>query len=207
MKTDVLSAHHPVAYTHAIDVLTHGGLVAFPTDTIYGLATMLTDADVVDRLYIAKGRSTERVIAILIGKVSDMYQFVEGVTDKTERLIERFWPGPLTIIMKSRATLPENLAPAGQVGVRMPNHPVALRLLREAGPLAVTSASLTGRPFASTAQEVLDQLKGRIHLVLDGGPTPGYIPSTIVDFTNKQAEVLREGPISRQEIKEILQTE
>lgn len=200
MKTEVLRANHPIAFKHAVDVLKNGGLVAFPTDTIYGLATMLTDAESVERLYIAKGRSNERAIAILVSKITDLNQFIGDVSVQTNLLIQRFWPGPLTLILQSRTYLPENLAPAGQVGVRMPNHPVALRLLQEIGPLAVTSANLTGHPFASTAQQVLDQLQGRIHLVLDGGSTSGGIPSTIVDLTTAQTVVLREGPISRQEV-------
>lgn len=204
MKTEFLRTDHPIAFKHAVDVLKNGGLVAFPTDTIYGLATMLTNDEAIERLYIAKGRGHERAIAILVGKAADITKFAGGITANTEKLIQMFWPGPLTIILKGLPNLPDNLAPVGQIGVRMPNHPIALRLLEEIGPLAVTSANLTGHPFASTAQQVLDQLQGRIHLILDGGATSDGIPSTIVDLTTMQPEVIREGPISRLEIMEAL---
>jgi L-threonylcarbamoyladenylate synthase len=200
MKTELLRADHPIAFKHAVDVLKNGGLVAFPTDTVYGLATMLTDEEAVERLYIAKGRSNERAIAVLIGRIADLDQFVGSLPTPADWLIQRFWPGPLTLVLQGLPNLPENLAPGGQVGVRMPKHPVALRLLLEVGPLAVTSANLTGRPFAATAQQVLEQLQGRIHLVLDGGTIADSIPSTIVDLTSENPEVVREGAISRQEI-------
>lgn len=204
MKTELLRADHPIAFKHAVDVLKNSGLVAFPTDTVYGLATMHVDGESVERLYIAKGRSNERAIAILIGKITDLNHFVGDLPALADRLIRRFWPGPMTLVMQGLPNLPENLAPGGQVGVRMPNHPVALRLLQEVGPLAVTSANLTGRPFAASAQQVLDQLQGRVHLVLDGGTIPDGIPSTIVNLTSEPPQVLREGSISRQEIMEVI---
>ena len=204
MKTEVLRTDHPVALTKAVDVLKHGGLVAFPTDTVYGLASLPFEAEIIDRLYVVKGRNNQKAIAILIGQVSDLRKVTRLMTPLAERLAECFWPGPMTLIVPSAACLPPNLSPTPTVGVRMPNHPVALALLRLTGPLAVTSANLSGGENAKTAQEVLAQLNGKIHLVLDGGPTHGGVPSTVVDCTADQPVILRVGPISQEQLLEAL---
>jgi len=111
------------------------------------------------------------------------------------RLIARFWPGPLTVLVPKKPTLPEAISATSTVGVRVPNHEVARSLLQLAGPMAVTSANISGQADPTTAQQVFAQLGGRIPLILDGGETPGGIPSTLVDCTGDQIEVLREGPI------------
>jgi len=204
MKTEILRADHPVALPHAVDVLKHGGVVAFPTDTVYGLAALPFTAETVERLYFVKGRNNLKAIAILIGAVSDLGLVALAMTPLAESLAKRFWPGPMTLIVPSSPALPANLSPTPTVGVRMPNHPVALALLRQAGPLAVTSANLSGGANAKTVQEVLAQLDGRVHLVLDGGPTPGGVPSTVVDCTNAKPKIVRAGPITEQQIMEAL---
>lgn len=195
METEILSADHPAAYSHAADILKNGGLVAFPTDTVYGLAALPFEEITVERLSIAKGRNTERAIAVLLGEASEVGLVVGEWSLIARRLAERYWPGPLTIIAPRLSTLPVALAPDAGVGVRIPDHPVALSLLRQTGPLAVTSANLTGRDMTSTAQEVFEQMQGRIHLILDGGPAPNGVPSTVVDCTNTQMKILRTGPI------------
>ena len=153
---------------------------------------------------MVKGRNNQKAIAILIGAVSDLGLVTRIMTPLAENLARFFWPGPLTLIVPSSPALPVNLSPTPTVGVRMPDHPVALALLRQSGPLAVTSANLSGGENAKTAQEVLLQLDGRIHLVLDGGPTPGGVPSTVVDCTNKDPLVVRAGPITKEQIMEAL---
>lgn len=204
MKTEILRADHPIAINYAIDVLKHGGLVAFPTDTVYGLAAMPFEAETVERLYIAKGRNSERAIAILLGDISQMRMVAQKPGEIPMRLAERYWPGPLTLILPRLPTLPDVLTPTMGIGVRIPDHPVALGLLRLTGPLAVTSANLSGKGNANTTQEVKAQLNGRIHLILDGGPTPGGVPSTVIDCTGKEYHILREGPINLGELKSIL---
>ena len=126
------------------------------------------------------------------------------MNDMAMRLAQRFWPGPLTLVVAGHPSLPANLSPRPTVGVRMPDHPVALTLLRRAGPLAVTSANLSGAPNASTAQEVLAQLQGRVALILDGGKTPGGLPSTVLDCTGSQPVILRQGPITLEQIYAVL---
>lgn len=201
MKTDILRVDHPVALTHAVDVLNNGGLVVFPTDTVYGLAALPDTTEHVERLYTVKGRSSTRAIAILIGNSEDLVRVSSSLPEVVLRLAKRFWPGPLTLIVPRHPSLPDVLSPQPTIGVRMPNHAVALTLLRMTGPLAVTSANLSGQDNANTAQEALAQLKGRVHLILDGGRTPGGVPSTVVDCTTPELVILRKGPITLDELQ------
>jgi L-threonylcarbamoyladenylate synthase len=204
MQTEVLKADHPTALPHAADVLKHGGIVAFPTDTVYGLAALPTLEDSIESLYIIKGRSHVKAIAILMSHYSELDQVAKQISPLTEALAKNFWPGPLTLIVPRRARLPKNLSETNTIGVRVPDHPVTLRLLQMTGPLAVTSANLSGEANARTAREVLKQLDGRFHLLIDGGETPGGVPSTVVDCTGRVPEVLRTGPISEAQIKSIV---
>jgi L-threonylcarbamoyladenylate synthase len=204
MKTEVLKAGHPVVLHHAADILQNGGLVAFPTDTVYGLAALPFKAEYVERLYVVKGRNSERAIAVLLGDIDQIGQVAKEFTPSARRLAERFWPGPLTLIVPRLESLPKVLSSGPTIGVRIPDHPVALSLLRLVGPLAVTSANLSGQENANTAEEVLDQLEGRIHLLIDGGTTPGGVPSTVVDCTGPEIRVVREGPLSLLMLQEAL---
>lgn len=204
METIILKADHPSAYNHAHDVLRHGGLVAFPTDTVYGLAALPFKNETVDRLYIVKGRSHQKAIAILIGDTKDLKGISEAPGELATKLAAAFWPGPITLIVPRHPDLPERVSNLPTVAVRMPDHPVALDLLKLAGPLAVTSANLSGEKSAASAEEVTDQLSGRVHLVLDGGRSPGGVPSTVVDCTKEDPEILRPGPVTLDQIMEAL---
>jgi len=204
MKTTLLSAKDPYALRHAVDVLHNGGMVAFPTDTVYGLGSLAFDSMSVDRLYIAKGRSHEKAIAILINDVEQLSQVAQSLSESAIELAKQFWPGPLTLILQRHPNVPEAISPLTTVGVRVPDHLVARKLLAMAGPMAVTSANLSGESNANSAKEVMDQLGGRIHLILDGGRSPGGIPSTVVDCTTPEPVVLRTGPISIRDIKKTL---
>jgi L-threonylcarbamoyladenylate synthase len=201
MKTEIIKAEHPVSLIHAADVLRHGGLVAFPTDTVYGLASIPFEVSSIDRLFVAKGRNSNRAIAILVSEFEDLKKITLDIGEIAQRLAERFWPGPLTLVVPRNPTLPALISPNDTIGVRMPNHPVALALLHEIGPLAVTSANLSGNENPNTAQEVMDQLNGRIHLIIDGGTTGGGIPSTVVDCTAPDLVVLRSGPITMDDMR------
>ena len=204
MKTECISTEHPTAIQHAIDTLQHGGLVAFPTDTVYGLAAPVQDVESIERLYVVKGRNNTKAIAVLLGSTQDLDQVTLDLGPEAYKLAEKFWPGPLTLIVPRHPNLPDILAPLPTIGVRIPDHPFALALLKATGPLAVTSANLSGDKNTCTAQQVYKQLKGRVHLILDGGETPGGIPSTVIDCTTSTSEVLREGPITLKQIKKIL---
>ena len=201
MKTECLRADHPVALTHAVDVLKNGGLVVFATDKVYGLAALPDTTECVERLYTVKGRNSTRAIAVLIGNPEELDRVSISSTEMALRLAKRFWPGPLTLIVPRHPSLPDALSPQPTIGVRMPDHAVALALLRMTGPLAVTSPNLSGPDNTNTAQEALAQLKGRVHLVIDGGGTPGGIPSTGVGCTQTELGLLRKGPITLEELQ------
>lgn len=201
MKTIVISSDSHDAINNALDVLNSGGLVAFPTDTVYGVGALAFDGKAVESIYRAKDRPIEKAIPVLIADAADMEKVGMNVPEVAYKLAARFWPGPLTCLIPKKPTLPESVSANPTVGVRVPDHDVARALLRAAGPMAVTSANISGGHSPSTAQEVLAQLNGRIPLIIDGGRTPGGIPSTVVDCTTDKLMILREGPISLEEIQ------
>ena len=138
----------------------------------------------------------EKAITVLIGDAAELEKVGVDIPDMARRLATRFWPGPLTILVPKRADLPEAVSATETVGVRVPDHEVARELLRAVGPMAVTSANISGAQSPVTALEVYEQLAGRIALIVDGGRTPGGVPSTLVDCTLPELKILREGPIS-----------
>jgi L-threonylcarbamoyladenylate synthase len=204
VKTEVLTATNPENLSRALQVLKDGGIVAFPTDTVYGLGASIHLTDAILRIYEAKERSRENPIPILIANMSDFHRVALSPPTMARRLAKRYWPGPLTLVVWRKPTLPEEISASSTVGVRVPDHPVAQALLTIAGPLAVTSANKSTSPTTCTAEEVFDGLGGRIDLILDGGRTPGGEPSTVVDCTQASPRILREGPISEKEIREVL---
>jgi L-threonylcarbamoyladenylate synthase len=204
MNTEVIKSDHPIALQHAVDVLLNGGLVAFPTDTVYGLAALPTKTEFIERLYTVKGRESTRAIAVLISS-SEQLKETSVAPNKTAQILARnFWPGPLTLIVPRHPDLPEILSPLPTIGVRVPDHELALQLLRMTGPLGVTSANISGQDNTTTADEVLMQLDGRIHLLIDGGITPVSVPSTVVDCTTLEPVILRSGPISLADIQSVI---
>ena len=205
MNTEIIKSDHPVALPHAVDVLKHGGLVVFPTDTVYGLAALPVKDEYIERLYVVKGRDSTRAIAILISSPDELDEISNLPNDMAFRLARQFWPGPLTLIVPRHPNLPNSMSPNSTIGVRIPDHDFALKLLSMIGPLGVTSANISGRENTNTVKEVMNQLKGRVHLVIDGGQTSGGIPSTVVDCTTKEPRILRKGPIDIEEIKLAIQ--
>jgi len=204
MKTDILSAKDPQAIAWALVVLRRGGLVAFPTDTVYGIGALAFNNSAVRSIYTAKDRPVEKAIPVLFADPADLAKVTLEVSDAAARLAAHFWPGPLTLVVVKHPDLPESVSTTATVGVRVPDHPVARVLLRATGPMAVTSANLSGQPSPSTVKEVFAQLGGRIALIIDGGRTPGGVPSTVVDCVEAEPRVLREGPISKDEIQTFL---
>jgi L-threonylcarbamoyladenylate synthase len=202
MKTEIILAQDPLSLTRALEVLGKGGLVAFPTDTVYGVGAMAFDRKAVESIYTAKDRPGEKAIPILIGDVEDLKKVCPGLPELALKLAGRFWPGPLTLVVPKHPELSEAVSASGTVGVRMPDHPVARALLRLAGPMAVTSANISGRPSPTDAKEVFNQLGGRVALIIDGGKTPGGVPSTVVDCVGAEPKILRVGPIPDAQIHE-----
>ena len=200
MKTEILSANAPNAITRALEILLSGGLVAFPTDTVYGVGSLAFHQQAIESIYVAKDRPMEKAIPVLIGDNDDLIKVAEEIPVFAIKLIERFWPGPLTVLVPKKLTLPEAISATSTVGVRVPDHNVARGLLRLTGPMAVTSANISGQPSPTTARDVFAQLGGRIALIIDGGATPGGIPSTLVDCTGEEIQILREGPITKEQL-------
>lgn len=190
----------------ALDVIGAGGLVAFPTDTVYGLAANLHNEKAINNLFTAKGREMHKAIAVLVGSVEQLEEITPGFSDSAKTLASRFWPGALTLVVSRRSDLPDILSALPTIGVRMPDHPFTIQLLKATGPLAVTSANLSGAANPLTALDVLEQLGGQVDLILDGGRCPGGIPSTVVDCTVPDVKVLRQGAISSEEIHQALGT-
>ena len=200
IQTRIMSADNKEWLPRALEILRNGGLVAFPTDTVYGLGALAFDGKAVESIYLAKDRPVEKAIPVLIWDASDLEKISADIPERTRALASRFWPGPLTLLVPKKPTLPESVSATATVAVRVPDHAVARELLRAAGPMAVTSANLSGQASPSTAQEVLAQLNGRIDLILDGGTTPGGVPSTLVDCSSNEIKILRAGPITLAEL-------
>lgn len=201
MRTQVVSAKDSGALQAALAVLDAGGVLAFPTDTVYGLATRAEDPAVIEQLFEIKGRDRKQAIAVLMGQAEDLARVAESPSAQAMQLARTFWPGPLTLVVPRHPRLPQVLSPLPTIGVRIPDHPAAIALMKRSGPLAVTSANLSGQENACSAEEVLAQLDGRIDLLLDGGETPGGVPSTVVDTTGRQVKVLRQGPVTEVDIR------
>jgi len=195
MKTQVISATHPEAIALACEVIRSGGLIAFPTDTLYGLGCDPHLPTALQQIYAAKGRSASKAIPVLISRTDQLESLVSGLPEQSTRLMERWWPGALTLVLPKNPDLPPDLTPYPGLAVRMPDHPVALSLLDQTGPLAVTSANLSDHENPQDAQGVLAQLDGVVDLILDGGSLLGGQASTIIDCMASEPKLLREGPI------------
>ena len=188
----------------AARILAEGGLVAFPTDTVYGVGAHAFQAAAVERIYVAKIRPRDKAIPILLAQPDDLVLVAEEITEAAWVLAERFWPGGLTLVLPKTARVPDVVSAGGPtVAVRVPDHPAPLALIAALGaPLAATSANLSGDPSPVTAEGVEADLGGRIELILDGGRCAGGIPSTVLDLTVYPPAVLREGAITVEEIRD-----
>lgn len=202
-----LLADHPDSYRRAADILREGGLVAFPTDTVYGLGAPLWSEASIARIYTAKERPPEKAIPILVSGVEEARRLAGELSPLAEALAHRFWPGPLTLVVPCGDRVPYIITSGSRtVALRTPRHPVVLRLLDELDqPLAVTSANRSGAVNPLTADDVLAQLGGRIAAVLDGGQCPGGQPSTVLSLAVEPPQVLRLGPIGLSELSEALE--
>jgi tRNA threonylcarbamoyl adenosine modification protein (Sua5/YciO/YrdC/YwlC family) len=188
----------------AASAILGGELVVLPTDTVYGVGADAFSPAAVRRLLSAKGRGREMPSPVLVGTVRAATALVEDLGQDGQRLIDEFWPGPLTIVCRATRTLSWDLGDTqGTVAIRMPQEPVALELLRETGPMAVSSANRTGSPPAMTAGEARDQLGESVAVYLDGGSAAGGVASTIVDLTGPQPRLLRRGAISVGKLREV----
>jgi L-threonylcarbamoyladenylate synthase len=185
--------------------LRRGELVVLPTDTVYGIAAEAFDPVAVDGLLKAKGRGRDMPPPVLVGTVRAAMALVMDLADTGKDLIDEFWPGGLTLVCRSSPTLVWDLGETkGTVAVRMPLHHVALDLLKKTGPLAVSSANVSGQPSATTADEAMAQLGDSVSVYLDAGPCAGDVPSTIVDLTGSVPRLLRRGVISVERLQDVV---
>lgn len=183
-----------------------GGLVVLPTDTVYGVAADAFDPDAVADLLKAKGRGRDMPPPVLISSATTADALALALPGYARTLMEHFWPGPLTLVGKQQPSLQWDLGDTrGTVAMRMPNHPLTLDLLERTGPLAVSSANLTGRPPATDAEHADDMLGEHVSVVIDAGESPGGGASTIIDVTGVQGRILRRGAISLEELNAALE--
>jgi tRNA threonylcarbamoyl adenosine modification protein (Sua5/YciO/YrdC/YwlC family) len=189
----------------AVSALQSGELVVLPTDTVYGIAADAFSPTAVNALLAAKGRGRDMPVPVLVGSWRTMEGLVDELGPLARQLVERFWPGPLTIVVRSAPSLAWDLGETrGTVAVRMPLQPVALEVLNATGPLAVSSANRSGMPPAVDAQDAERQLGDSVRVYLDGGPAGDPVPSTIVDLTGDRARVLRAGALDLDTLRGVI---
>ena len=210
MKTEIeklnLEAIDDKIIAKAAAIIRDGGLVAFPTETVYGLGADAMQASAAKKIYEAKGRPSDNPLIVHIAEVSDLRNLTDEVPGKAVKLAKAFWPGPLTMIVKKSAAVPyETTGGMDTVAVRMPNHPVALALIAASGTyIAAPSANTSGRPSPTTAEHVMTDLNEKIPLILDGGSVGIGIESTIIDLTEETPMILRPGYITQEMLQEVL---
>jgi len=206
VKTQILPANDTESFAHAVRLLRAGKVIAFPTDTVYGVGVSGFNERAIEQLFIAKKRERDKAIPYLLADAKDLALVAREIPEAARLLAARFWPGALTLVVLASARVPKVLIAGGNsVAVRVPNHHTTRTLIDSlCAPLAATSANISGARDPATVQEVLAQLNGRIQLILDGGATRGNIPSTVVDVTSDPPTIRRMGVIAVVEIERVL---
>lgn len=206
MQTELLDAYEPGVIEKAAAILKDGGLVAFPTETVYGLGALATDGEAVKKIFEAKGRPGDNPLIVHICNLDMLKELIDGPVPLDATLLaEEYWPGPLSMIFKRSSRIPDEVtAGLDTVAVRMPSNPAALQLIRQVGPIAAPSANSSGRPSPTTARHVLDDMDGKIPLILDGGPCRVGLESTVLDLTATPPRILRPGGVTPSQIVEII---
>lgn len=201
----LLKAEKPGAIVQAAAAIEQGGLVVFPTDTVYGIGADAFNEQAIFSLYQVKHRPLDKGIPILLADLADLSKVAAFIPETAEQLIARFWPGPLTLIVPKHQDLPEAISTTPSVAVRMPDNDIARSVIRAAGgSVATSSANKSGNEPALLAATAWDYFSGQVAVVLDGGPSGGNIASTIIDCTGQNIRILREGPIKPSELKAII---
>lgn len=198
----------PEIIRQAAMLIRQGGLVAFPTETVYGLGADGLNSEAVKKIFAAKGRPVDNPLILHIAESADVLRLARCVDARTQKLISRFWPGPLTLVLPKEKIIPDEVtAGLDTVAIRMPRHPVALALIKESGvPLAAPSANRSGYPSPTTGQHVYADLGGRIEAVLESGPTGVGLESTVLDLSADVPVILRPGGVTREELVSVLGT-
>lgn len=189
----------------AADVIKNGGIVVFPTETVYGIGTNGLDSNAVKRLYEIKQRPLTKPISLLVNSLDMVNKIAENITDLEYALMKKFFPGPLTIILKKKSIVPDIVtANSGTVGVRMPANEIAIKLIEYAGvPLATPSANISGKPSGTDLKDIMIDFNGKVDFFIDDGPSKIGLASTIVKVTNGVPHILRQGSITENEIRNV----
>lgn len=205
LKPDTYNSEEKVL-SRAAEILAGGGIIAYPTETFYGLGADATNEKAIKKIFAVKGRNFKNPISLIIGKTEDTYTLVRDIPESAQKLMAAFWPGALTIVFQASDKIPPLLtAGSGKIGLRISSHPIALKIVQKLKkPLTATSANLSGLPECSLASEVIKQIGDKVDAILDGGKTQGGKVSTIIDVTCNPPVILREGTISRQIIEECI---
>ncbi|WP_129721605.1 L-threonylcarbamoyladenylate synthase [Xylanivirga thermophila] len=190
----------------AAQYIRQGEVVAFPTETVYGLGANALDGETVRKIFYAKGRPSDNPLIVHIASINEIYQLVNGVPPKALKLMEAFWPGPITIILEKSSIIPDEVtAGLDTVGIRMPRNEVARAFIKECGvPIAAPSANRSGRPSPTTAQHVMEDMQGRIPFIIDGGECSVGLESTVLDLTSNIPTILRPGGITQEMLETVL---
>lgn len=206
INTIISSGNDDKAIERASEILRQGGLVAFPTETVYGLGADALNEDASAKIYAAKGRPSDNPLIVHIADTKAVYELAESVPEKAVMLMEAFWPGPLTIILNKKKIVPDGTTGGlDTVAIRMPSHPVAMKLIKESGVyIAAPSANTSGRPSPTLAEHVIEDMNGCIDMILDGGAVGIGIESTIVDLTGEIPTILRPGYITKKMLESII---
>lgn len=206
MQTLLLKAEEENAVRTAAEILQNGGLVGMPTETVYGLAANALDGAAVARIFAAKGRPMDNPLIVHISEFDQIYRLVRELPESAKKLAERFWPGPMTMVLPKSDIIPDEVsAGLDTVGIRFPSHPVARALITAAGlPLAAPSANLSGHPSPTTAEHVMNDLSGKIEAVLDGGPCGVGVESTVLTLSENPPRLLRPGGVTLEQLRSVL---
>ncbi len=196
----------PAKIREAANTIKNGGLVAFPTETVYGLGANGLDEKAVKNIFTAKGRPSDNPLILHIAEISSLENITTKVPETASILMDKFWPGPLTIVLEKSPIVPSIItAGLNTVAVRMPSHPIALALIKESGlPVAAPSANISGRPSPTCASHVIDDLMGKVDIIIDGGDTQIGLESTVLDMTSDLPAILRPGGITKHQIEDVL---
>jgi L-threonylcarbamoyladenylate synthase len=210
METKLIKIDHLVenseTYSQAVDLLKKGEVVAFPTETVYGLGAIATNNEAVKKIYVAKGRPSDNPLIVHIGTKEELHTYVQEIPEVAIQCMDAFWPGPLTIILHAKPNyFAESVTKLPTIGFRMPDHPVALELLQQLKePVAAPSANRSGKPSPTKAEHVMEDLNGFISCVVDGGETGIGLESTVLDLTLETPTILRPGGVTKEMLENVI---
>ncbi len=208
MKTTTLrysKATEKKIITRAVSVLSQGNVVVFPTETVYGIGASALQAKAVKKIFKAKGRPSDNPLIVHVASDEQLRMLVSEIPDKAKQLIKKFWPGALTIIFRKSSKVPMIVtANLDTVAVRMPSHSLARVIIQEAGPVAAPSANISGRPSGTTARHIIEDLQGKVDLIIDGGKSLIGIESTVIDVTVEPPIILRPGYITKEQLERVI---